>query len=86
MGFRQADQEPTHFEIGQMGASGVMEGGLVGDLPRDASDQILQVLGFPAIQAGVVHFHQSFQVSGSDDKLIGMQKGEDFFPKDIGTM
>ena len=49
MGFRQADEEPAHFEIGQVGTSGVLEGDLIGDLPENAVDQVLQVLGLPTV-------------------------------------
>jgi hypothetical protein len=33
MGFRQANEKPAHFEIGQAGPSGVLEGDLIGNLP-----------------------------------------------------
>lgn len=78
MGFREADLEPAHLEIGQAGTSSMLEGDLKGDLPENAVDQVLQVFGLPAVQAGVVHFHQPVHVFGCDDELIWLPKSEVF--------
>src|ERR1700690_685149 len=78
MRFRQADEKPAHFKIGQASTSGMLEGDLISDLPGNAVDQVLQVLGFPAVQAGVVHFHQPVHVFCGDDKLIWLPKSEVF--------
>lgn len=67
MGFWQAELESAHFEVGQSGTPGMMKGSLVSSLPGHTIDQVLQVLGFPTIEPGVVDFHQAFQVGGSDN-------------------
>jgi hypothetical protein len=67
------------FEIGQSGSSGLLEGSLVGGLPEDKIKQTLQMPGFPSVQAGLVDFHQSFQVRGRDNELIWLQKSADYF-------
>ena len=75
---RDANGEPPHFDLGQAGASGVMESGLKGGLPEHAVDQVSEMLRLPTLQARIVDFHQPLQMSGGDNKFIRLQKSKQF--------